>query len=148
MASHVPTTVDAVLARLESVVKTWDGPVVSGDFDDAVFVGYDGDPDGEFQAIANHVQSWASLGAKKRNESFSIICAVCVLLGDDIVKVARDKGYAMLAQVEDALRADPSVGQLSPFVASIKPSVAFTEPTENGMQVRIPFTIDVEIARV
>src|SRR5687768_4215310 len=62
-------------------VDAYIGPYASGDPDDAVFVGYDGDPDGDMEAIV-HTQGWAgALGAKARNEEFSIRCCILNLSG-------------------------------------------------------------------
>lgn len=148
--SPVPSTIDAIVSAFQAAGLTvWDGPVVTGDFSDAVFVGYDANPDAEFQAVTAHVQEWAGLGAKRRKETFTVVCAVVVLLGTgETVKVARDKAYSLLETVGATLRTDPSVGQPPPFVTNLRPNDLFTEPTDQGWQVRIPFYIDVDIARV
>lgn len=147
--SHIPAAIDAIVAKLTAAgLKVWDGPVVTGDFSPAVFVGYDGNPDGEFRSVAGS-QDWVGLGAKRRSEIFSIVCAAVALTGENTTKTGRDAVYALLDVVGTTLRADPSLGLTElPFVAGLKPAELFTEPTENGLQCRWVFTIDVEISRV
>lgn len=147
--STVPATLTAILATLQATGATvYDGPVVTDDVQDAIWIGYDGDPGGTFESIINHLQSWAGLGKRARNETFSIVCAVTVLLGNDDTASARAKAYTMLGTVETSLRADPSLAQPPPFVAEIEPNSLLTEPTSDGFQVRIPFFIHITIARV
>jgi hypothetical protein len=137
-------SIDAVVAALKAAgVTVWDGPVSSGDFGDAVFVGYDGDPDGAFEA-ATMGQDWTGLGAKRRDETLDLHCAVVTLSGDSDWKPARDRARAVLTIVETTLRADPSLGQPSPFVAGVRPVAAFQEPTTDGLQIRITFTISIK----
>lgn len=147
--SRIPATINAVVTALRNAgLKVWDGPVITGDYGDAVYIGYDGNPEGEFQSTSG-TQSWAGLGAKRRNERFTIFCAVVALVGDSgDVQGSRENAYALLAGVEDALRADPSLGQPPPFVAAMNSNDLFLEQGDAGLQSRIVFTIDVEIARV
>jgi hypothetical protein len=136
-------SVDAIVSALKGAgLLVWDGPVVTGDFRDAVFVGYDGDPEGAFEA-ATMTQDWAGLGAKRRDETLDIHCAVVALSGESDTKSARDRAKTVLTTVETTLRANPGLGQPSPFVAGLKPVAAFQEPIDVGLQVRITFTISI-----
>lgn len=151
--SRVPATIDALVTIFKAAQgdtwKTYDGPPVTGDFTDAVFVGYDANPDSEFQSVANHVQAWAGLGKGARSETFSVVCGISVLVGDENgQKPARDKAYLILEALGAALRTDPSLGQPPPFVASLMPNEMFTESTTSGFEVRIPFSVDIQISRV
>jgi hypothetical protein len=147
--SRIPAAVDALIASFTAAgLKVWDGPVVTDDFAPAVFVGYDGNPDGTFEAVTG-TQDWAALGAKRRSETFSVICAAVALSGGTATKPGRDAVYALLDIVGTTLRADPSLGLgTPPFVAELKPVALFTEPTSNGLQCRWVFTIDISISRV
>jgi hypothetical protein len=147
-ASRVPETIDAIVTKLKAAgVKTWDGPVITGDYQDAVYVGYDANPDGEFRSVVG-TQTWAGLGAKRRSEIFSVTCAAVALVGQDDSKASRDAVYALLNTVDTTLRADPSLGLAPPLVAGVKPTELICEPTSEGYMARLVFTIDVEIARV
>lgn len=146
--SRVPATIDALVTLLRATgITVWDGPLVVGDYSDAVFVGYDGDPDGDF-ATADVDSEWAGLGARARDEEFDIVCAAVALVGDDITKLARDNAYALTEQVETVLRANPSLGLGPPtspmFVAEFKRGNTYTEPNESGYQVRIVFAVHVK----
>lgn len=142
--SRVPATLDALTALWTSAgAKTWDGPLVTGDFADSIFVGYDGDPEGDFATVEVDSE-WAGIGARARDEEFDVVCAVVALVGENDTKLARDNAYVLLKLAADALRADPSLGQVPPFVASLKGGPVFTEPTESGYQVRIVFRVHVK----
>lgn len=150
--SRVPATIDALMSTLAAPLATagkalWDGPVVTGDYTDSVHIGYDGDPEGDYQT-ADPGQEWAGIGAKKRDEEFDIICAAVALVGGGTTKQARDTAYAMTEIVEDALRSDPSLGLGPPtspvFSAEFRGGPVFTEDTSAGWQVRILFNIHVK----
>ncbi len=143
-STRVPATIDALVALGTAAgATTWDGPVVTGDYNTALFIGYDGDPDGDFLA-AEADQEWAGLGAKARDEEFDIICAAVATIGDS-VKIARDAVFAMVALLESALRTDPALGQTPPpFTAGFKPGNLFVEPTAAGFQARLVFMVHVK----
>jgi hypothetical protein len=144
MSSRLFAVVDAIVAALTAAgVKTWDGPVLTGDFDAAVFVGYDASPDGDFRAAALD-QSWSqSVGSARRDETIEVICAAWALVGGDSTKGARDAVQALFTAVETTLRANPSLGFSPPCVAEVKPRELFCEPTDQGYQVWLTFSIYV-----
>lgn len=146
--TRTPATIDALVATwTDAGVKVHDGPQLSGDFEDCIFVGFDGNPEGEYQS-AEVEQDWAGLGAKHRSETLTIICSAVVLNGDDNIKAARDTAYGFVETAGIALRNDPSLGQPPPFVAGLRPGPLFIEPTQQGVQVRVVFSVNVTIARV
>lgn len=143
--SRVLATINALVALFDGAgLTTWDGPVVTGDYAPAVHVGYDGDPEGDFKAV-DADQEWVGLGARSRDEEFDVICCVSVLSGNSELRTARETAFAMLATIETALRADPSLGQTpTPYVAEYRPAAVHTEPTGNGFQVRAVFSVHVK----
>lgn len=142
--SRVPATIDALKTTWDATgAKVWDGPVITGDYSDCIFVGYDGDPEGDMQAVDGDSE-WAGLGAKARDEDFDVICAVVALVGDQGIKTVRDNAYAQLKKAADAVRADPSLGQAPPFVASVKGGSLFYDNLESGLQARLVFRVHVE----
>jgi hypothetical protein len=142
--SRIPATIDALVAAFTAAgLHTFDGPLVSGDYTPAVWVGYDGDPEGDFKAVEGD-QEWAGIGAKKRGEEFDVICSVTVLSGDSDVRSARETAFALLATVENTLRADPSLDQTPPFVAEYRPGAMHIEPADTGHQVRAVFNVHVK----
>lgn len=142
--SRIPATINALVALWSATGATvYDGPPLTADYSDAVFVGYDGDPDGDYEMGADD-SDWAGLGAQRRNETFDIICSIVTLVGDDDIQLARENAYALYKLVSDALRADISLGQAAPFVASLKGGPIFTAPGPDGWQCRKVFRVHVE----
>lgn len=146
--SRVPATIDKLVELWTAAVadngNVWDGPRISSDFKPSLFVGYDGDPEGDFKT-ADPGQEWAGLGARTRDEEFDIPCAAVALIGDDNTKLARDAVYTLLAIAENTLRADPSLAQTPPpYVAEFRAGPIYTEPAETGYQVRGVFSVHVK----
>jgi hypothetical protein len=146
-SSRVPASVDALVAALKAGVSfpVYDGPELSSEYTDAVFIGFDGDPLGERKSAAASAD-WAGIGAKRRNEIIDILCAAVAVSGDGIPKDARDRSYAVLGAVETVLRADPSLAQTpTPFVASITAHELLWDWLETaGLQARLTFTVHIE----
>jgi hypothetical protein len=142
--SRAPAVIDALIEILTSAgIPVLDGPVPTGDYSTAVFVGFDaGGEDAEYRA-ATSTSSWANLGAKVRNEEIQVMCGIWSVDGAGDTKAARDLVYGTLAAVEDALRADPSMGQSPPFAAEVSAHDLYQFPTQSGIECRIPFTINV-----
>lgn len=147
--SRIPDALDNLIALFEAApglagVKVLDGPTVTNDpLNEMVCVGYDGDPEGEGQA-ADFTQEWASIGQKAKAETFTITCAVVVWRGSTKVRPVRVRAYALLAEVENALRADPSLGLPPPTVVAFASGGLFQAQRQSGMECRIPFQIAVK----
>jgi hypothetical protein len=146
-SSRVPASVDALVAALKAAVSfpVYDGPELSSEYTDAVFIGFDGDPLGERKAVTT-TADWAGIGAKRRSEIIDILCAAVAVSGDGIPKDARDRVYVVLGSVETVLRADPSLAQTPPpFVASITTHELLWDWLETaGLQARLTFTVHIE----
>lgn len=152
-ASRVPATIrrlhevwTAAFAA-DKTVNVWLGQVATGDPTDALWVGWDADPDGDDQ-MAQARTKWAGLGAKRRDEDIGIVCALTVLqgVGSDAggVLLAVDRVFAVHTTAEDALRADPSMGQGPPYVAAVSTGDLFMHPQpEIGLLARLVFTVTV-----
>jgi hypothetical protein len=144
--SRVPELIDALLAALRASagltgVQVVDGPLVTDSAaSEWVFVGYDGDPEGEF-STASTSQQWAGLGAKAKNEDILLSCAVLVRRGSTDVRACRIRTFEIFAAVEAVVRADPALGLLPPTVCAISETSFHTEQTANGVQGRMPFTL-------
>ncbi|MYR84085.1 hypothetical protein GTY41_03780 [Streptomyces sp. SID685] len=142
----MPALIDALVAALQasdglSGVNVVDGPLVSNSAaSEWVFVGYDGDPGGEFQATST-LQEWAGIGAKAKNEEITLTCCALVRSGSTSVKPVRDRAYQIFAAVEAAVRSNPALALPPPTVCSISEHTFFPEQTANGLQGRLPFTV-------
>lgn len=96
--SRVPEVLDALVTAFRASpglqdVEVTDGPQMSNSTaSDWICVGYDGDPEGEFQSA--HVElDWTALSAK-RGESMQIPVTVIVSRGSTEIKPARDDAFA------------------------------------------------------
>jgi hypothetical protein len=144
---RIPAAIDAIVTALQATALTvWDGPMVTGDFTEAVYIGYDAAPDGGEELASTTVQQWASgIGQRARDEENEIVCAAACLLGDEGWKAVRDRVAAMLEIVGKTLRGNdsigPSLGLSPPSVAELWPGQYFQEALEQGYQGRLAFTI-------
>jgi hypothetical protein len=128
----------------------YDGMPTSENYpDDVVIVGWDADPEGNFQsAVVN--QDWASIGQGRRDEQVKIPCAVISHYGNgDSWKPCRDFAKAVLTDVETKLRDNPDLGLAIDGVrqvitAEFKPTGMYQEPYgETGFWFRAAFAIRV-----
>lgn len=151
--SHVPALIDNFLAALTAAaglddVKIIDGPEVTDSAaTEMVVVGFDADPEGEYEA-ASTTQAWAGLGAKRKNEDIEVTCAVLVRKGSTAVKPVRDRVFAIFAEVEAVVRADPSMGLPSPTVCGITGTAFRTPQTSSGLEGRLLFTLSASPTRI
>lgn len=152
-ASRLPAT----LRRLHEVwtgafaadktVNVWLGQVATGDPTDALWVGWDADPDGDDQMGSARTR-WAGIGAKRRDEDLAIVCCLTALqgIGSDAggILLAVDRVYALHNVAEDALRVDPSLGQGPPYVAAVSSGDLYMHPQpDQGLLARLVFTATV-----
>jgi hypothetical protein len=147
--SRAPDAIDRLVALFDAApqldgVKVVDGPIVTGDpLHEAVYVGYDGDPDGDGLAV-DFSQEWASIGQKAKNETFTVTCAVVVWKGGTKVRPIRARAFELLAAVEDLLRGDPALGMPPPTVVAFASGSCVQSQRASGLEVRIPFQIAVQ----
>lgn len=149
--SRLPATIDQLVTLLRDPetgvaagVSVYDGPLVTGaEPARRVFVGYDGNPDGGY-AAADSDQDWSGvLGAKRRDETFSITCAAVATNGAGNVKAARDDVYAVFADVSRVIRANVTLGFPPPTTVQVRNPALHQYPTEAGIEARISFEIAV-----
>lgn len=128
------------LARTTTAGAVYDGPVITGEVPlDFIVIGGTEDPDDEPSSFD---QSWNGLGAKTKNESGEITCAVLVGTGNENVKVARDRALVILGEVETKVRADPSLGGvLTGGWCQVSGGRHVQRMNTQGLYVRIVFTV-------
>lgn len=146
-ASRVPAiltalTTTATTALSATTCKVYRGPFVTGDPGTSLFIGYDGNPAGEFRAV-QVVSQWAGLGARARDEQFDVACAITLLSGGGDVAQATDDVYALHTLFEAAVRADPALSQAPRLTAELSAGELFTMPHPSGLQVLLSFTVRV-----
>jgi hypothetical protein len=91
----------------------YDGYGNINDPGDFVMVGVD-DPDGDRAQASDATQTWAGLGAHTRDEEGTITCVALAWTGNPELKPVRAKVKAMTGAIEQALKADPSLGGTVP----------------------------------
>lgn len=105
--SAVPAAVDALFeildgsAALAGVLVVDGPPKVNFTDKERIYIGHS---PGVEQAV-DIQQNFASAGARTRDENFSIACYAEVWSGDTDMRLRRHRVFALLAAVEDALRA-------------------------------------------
>lgn len=145
LAEAIDAVVATLTAALASPTAVYDGPIISGDYaKSAVFVGYDGNPEGEFEA-ASLEQQWTGPGARVKDETLEIRCAAVAWSGDTAIKPLRDTVLSLFTAANAALRANPSQGLANPAVFNLEAGTLFQEPITNGLQARLPFTITAQV---
>jgi hypothetical protein len=105
---------------------------------DWLIVGFDGDPNGDFQA-AQTVGGWSDLGTG-REEEFQITVAAIAQSGDTDVRAVRVRAYEIAARVEAWLRASPSLG-LDSLEAAIGATQLLPDQTDKGARVTLLLTV-------
>jgi len=147
------TALDANPDYVDSV-DVYLGPIYSGDPDDAVFVGYDGDPAGDFEMV-QHTQNWAALGQRAQNDMFDVRCCILTLTGatdGEAMAAAMARLYDIWLTITATIKADPSMGMVTGtvggapvWVADVRSFSSYV-PTddERGVMPRIQFDIHVE----
>lgn len=147
--SRIPDVIDVLVTRLDAAptldgVKVIDGPIVTNDpLHEAVYIGYDGDPEGDGAAV-EFTQVWASIGQRARGETFSVTCAVVVWKGSTKVRPVRLRAFEVLAAIQDVVRADPSLGLPPPSVVAFASGSVIQLQRQSGLECRIPFQIAVQ----
>ncbi len=144
MGSRVPEIIDqlVMLGKADpdlSDVRVSDGPEVTDDSAmDWLIVGFDGDPNGDFQA-AQSVGGWSDLRTG-REEQFQVTVAAISQRGDTDVRAARARAYEIGARVEAWLRAEPSIG-LPSLEAGIEATQLTQDQTNQGVQAVLLLTV-------
>ena len=145
----------AAVPEFKDTVDVYLGPMVSGDPDDAVLVGFDGDPSGEFEMVT-HSQNWVGLGQRSRNDIFDIHCCILTMTGstdDQAMSAAMARLYGIWKCLTAAIKADPGMGMVGPgsaegapvWVADVRAFSSYV-PTDDdrGVMPRIGFDIHIE----
>ncbi len=145
--SRAPAVIDALFALAGASpglaeARIHDGPQPTSDpLKQVVCIGWDGDEDSDEAADVS--QEWAGLGAKARDETIQVPCAAIAWHGSTAMKPVRDLAFAMVAEFEAGLRADPSLGFPPPTVVALATGNAYQRQTQSGAQCRVVFTIAV-----
>lgn len=138
--SVVPSFIAQLIAAFRAAlpaVTVVDGPFLQVPNGDYLCVGWSPyNPD-----AASSAQQWSGVGTWGRNENFSVTCYLDSYSGDqDDPQGRRNGAYALLATVESALRADPTVGE-TVLSAQLASHTLHIEQSDAGVAVGISFTV-------
>ncbi|WP_328941521.1 hypothetical protein OG259_07560 [Streptomyces sp. NBC_00250] len=146
--SVVPAAIDALLEILRAApaltgVQIVDGPPVDDQsVADQVCIGYQpGEGEG-----ASMLQDFAYIGARQREENGVISCWIDCWTGDADIRPRRQRGFELLAVVEDALRASeaaPEAPTLNGVVqwAQVAGASLRQANTDQGARAGVGFTV-------
>lgn len=122
-------------------VAVHDGPDSVNDDDYiAVWVGHN--PLDDESTVVTSKQEWAQLGARRKEETGTIVCCVGAWSGDSSTKNRRVAAASVLSQAEALHRADPTLGGavlMSNFGESVE---LHQQLTDEGNEVLVVFTVD------
>jgi hypothetical protein len=110
MTSRVPAAVDALLTILQAAPGLADATILDGPPTvnltalKCLYVGWQ--PGAE--AAVSLTQDFNSAGARTRDEAFAIVCYAEARAGTTVMKDRRDEVFALVGEVETALRATDS----------------------------------------
>ena len=145
-ASTVPGAITALLAAFTAAlpgVEVRDGPQPSDtSADEAVYVGWDGDPSYGGDAWTSQ-EAAAGLGGVPNQESYSVHCSAMVLNHDEDLPAARARALALRAAAGAAIAADPKLGG-AVMRASFSAGSGRQVPVGAGIKVFVLFDVDCD----
>jgi hypothetical protein len=123
-------------------VRVAAGPKVTGEAGVlTLWVGVD-DLGNESPSAASSEQEWMpGLGRNGRTERMAVHCIIQARSGSDDIEPLFDQAADVLADVEDVLAADPSLGIAGCKDAGVTGAEWRHYPASPGMAVRVMFTI-------
>jgi hypothetical protein len=147
--SSIPRAIDGLIANLKAdkafaAVAIIDGQPTTDLPGDYVAIGFS---DESSASIVGN-QDVAALGNLRREEKYTISCEVSSWVGTTVMKTARDKAFAILANVERVVRADGTLNGAVMFADFGSSVTASQVQTTNGAVVTIVFDISVKINRI
>ncbi|MFD3333516.1 hypothetical protein ACFWV1_12850 [Streptomyces sp. NPDC058700] len=146
--SAVPAAIDALLEILRAApaladVQIVDGPPVDDQsVPDQLFVGWQ---PGEGES-ASLLQDFAYAGARQRDENGVINCWIDCWTGDIDIRPRRQRAFALLAVVEEALRASDAAREAPTLNGTVQWSQLAAgalrqSSTEQGARAGLGFTV-------
>lgn len=90
-------------------------------------------------------QVWAAQGGRSREETGTLTGAIWIVkpgADEPTIKTARDRAYALLAEIESDLRADPSVNG-TVRVAQLASADLTQGVNESGRVAQVTFTVNL-----
>lgn len=127
VTSSIPDAMDAFVSGmlLRANIASAKVQVTSG------YMGEDSERKESIQLtdVSSATQAWGMLGNRRRDEEYTInglVWAMVAGKNETVIKAARDRAFELLAEIEDFLRLDPTIG------ATTKVSELSAYPFEQG----------------
>ena len=151
ITSRIPAATDALVGLLTSAVGsstnvvdgpplTWNGvELAQGSVSESSYLFVGATPDSD--TSASGTQDFNAAGAVSRDELFDIDCTAFVWAGDQVMKAIRDAAFALVAQVEQAIRSDPSLGAAVLYSRMSGVTSMAQRQSEQGADVTVTFTV-------
>jgi hypothetical protein len=151
VTSTVPAFLDALKTALEARAAIPGNPLAPIGERPAVTIATapsgDADPLEAVELIgARETQEWGAIGHRRRNEEYTVGAVVFIVrrgAGEARAKEARDRAYAILAELEDTLRTDPGVSG-TVRQSQITEIVLDQDFNDNGRWAALGITIEVK----
>jgi hypothetical protein len=144
-ASITPAAIDALISVGNTAgIFMVDGPGVTDEsLTECIFVGMN-DLDGDGYAdSATLDQSWAYLGHNMRDETVSVHCLASAWNGQGNLKSARDRVFANLTLLTNAIQSDATLGGIVLQVVAIRAASLKVNQDENGAIANLIFDIEL-----
>lgn len=143
--SLIPAVIDALVAAAQTAmpnVSVRDGFTVTGDSGDFLMVGAD-DPDSDTAAdSASSQQAWAHANHMARDDNGEINCVALSWSGDSDQKAVRDAAYAIVAGIENVLRANPTLDVPGVLWTGFGSTQTLRQDQyQEGVDARVSFTV-------
>jgi hypothetical protein len=138
--SRIPATIDALVAIFVGAlpdVQILDGPPDVNLEADFVAVGWSPYADTAVDAQ----QQFVSLGARQREEDFTVICYADSYSGDTDTSGRRARVFQLVGAVETALRADPTLGGVISLWAEMGACTLHQDIDDRGLAIGVTFHI-------
>lgn len=148
-SSSIPRAIDGLISILHadktmSAVAIIDGQPTTDLPGDYIAIGYADDSSTSITGTQDPI----ALGNLRREEKYTISCEVSSWVGTTVMKTARDRAFAILANVERIVRADGTLNG-SVIFADFGSALNVTQiQTQQGAVVTITFDIAIKINRI
>ena len=146
--SVIPALLDALVAQapayMPAGVLVLDGAGLTEDPSNFLIVGIsDLDVGDDLGEAAEAAHEWVGLGNKARDQKGNVWCVAQAVSGDGVLKTARDAAYAIVAGVENLLRANPTLGVITGGWVRHGTAERFQQDytTDQGAVARVTFQI-------
>ncbi len=142
--SAVPGLLNALLDRLRTHsglrgVRVWDGPPLPSSEQDQLSIG-----DAQDDPAVTSTLTGNSLG--RRVETVDVACRILCWTGDTNMRPRRQRAFALLTTVAEALSVDPSLGGLVTRARLGETTALAQTQTASGAEAVLEFTIRAETA--